>query len=130
MGSKKQDQARLKPAEGDIEGMGGLRPAFHQLKLVANTGRLKPAGNQGSGCRQQWAQGLHRDTTMAKCVMHGPVWRLVSLHVSSGTGQLRLLLYIPDRSKQHGRRLPLASMSHAVAIRFTRVSGRLGEVIQ
>lgn len=49
---------------------------------------------------------------------------------SSATGQLRLLLYIPDRSKQHGRRLPLASMSQAVAMRLTRVSGRFGDVTQ
>jgi len=55
---------------------------------------------------------------------------LCHLTLSSATGQLRLLLYIPDRSKQQGRRFPLASMSQAVAIRFTRVSGRLGETIQ
>lgn len=60
-------------------------------------------------------------------------YRLVSLALSSATGQLRRLSYMPDRSKQHGRHWPLASPGapeEAVAIRFTRVSGRLGEVIQ
>ena len=41
--------------------------------------------------------------------------------VSSATGQRRLLSYIPDRSKQHGRRFPLASMSQAVLIRRARL---------
>ncbi len=50
--------------------------------------------------------------------------------VSSATGLLRLLLYIPDRSKQHGRRFPLASMSQAVLIRRARVSACLAETIQ
>src|SRR5262245_39490851 len=48
----------------------------------------------------------------------------------SGTGQLRLLSNIPDRSKQHGRRLPLASMSQAFAIRPARVAACLAETIQ
>src|ERR1700722_13923303 len=43
---------------------------------------------------------------------------LLSLDVSSATGQLRLLAYIPDRSKQQGRRFPLASMSQALSIRL------------
>lgn len=40
------------------------------------------------------------------------------------------LLYWPDRSKQQARRLPLASLSQATSIRFTRVSAFLPEVIQ
>jgi hypothetical protein len=52
------------------------------------------------------------------------------LHVSSATGQLRLLLYIPDRSKQQARRLPAESFEMATSIRFTRVSTRFPEVIQ
>jgi len=54
-------------------------------------------------------------------------------HASSaswGVGQLMLLPYIPERSKQHGRRLPLASMSQAVLIRRARVSACLAETIQ
>ena len=38
--------------------------------------------------------------------------------LSSATGRLRLLAYIPDRSKQQGRRFPLASISQALSIRF------------
>src|SRR5271167_5192823 len=49
--------------------------------------------------------------------------------VSSATGQLRLLAYIPDRSKQQGRRFPLASISQALSIRFKRVSSRLADSI-
>src|ERR1019366_5630727 len=56
------------------------------------------------------------------------VWR-ASLDVSSATGQLRLLEYIPDRSKQQGRRFPLASISLALSIRFKRVSSRLADWI-
>ena len=56
-------------------------------------------------------------------------WKVIELPANA-TGQLKLLSYIPERSKQQGRFLPLASMSQAVLIRFTRVSGRLGEVIQ
>ncbi len=41
-----------------------------------------------------------------------------------------LLLYIPDRSKQHARRIPAASLSQATSIRFARVSPRLPEVIK
>jgi hypothetical protein len=37
---------------------------------------------------------------------------------------------MPERSKQHGLRFPLASMSQAVAMRLMRVSARLPEVIQ
>lgn len=51
-------------------------------------------------------------------------------HASSATGQLRLLLYIPERSKQQGRRSPAESFEMATPIRFTRVSARLPEVIQ
>lgn len=40
------------------------------------------------------------------------------------------LLYIPERSKQHARRLPDASMSQAVAMRLTRVTAFLPDVIQ
>jgi hypothetical protein len=58
----------------------------------------------------------------------GPAW--CHFDVSSATGQLRLLAYIPDRSKQHGRRFPLASMSQAVLIRRARVSACLAETIQ
>jgi hypothetical protein len=47
---------------------------------------------------------------------------VVSLDVSSATGQLRLLAYIPDRSKQQGRRFPLVSISQALSIRFKRVA--------
>ncbi len=36
---------------------------------------------------------------------------------------------MPDRSKQHTRRLPPASILHALTIRRARVSGRLAEVI-
>ena len=50
--------------------------------------------------------------------------------VSSATGQLRLLVYIPDRSKQHGRRSPLASMSQPFLIRRASVSACLAETIQ
>jgi hypothetical protein len=50
--------------------------------------------------------------------------------VSSTTGQRRLLSYIPDLSKQHGRRFPLTSMSQAVLIRRARVSACLAETIQ
>ncbi len=55
-------------------------------------------------------------------------WR-ASLDASSATGQLRLLEYIPDRSKQQGRRFPLASISQAFPIRFMRVSSRLADSI-
>src|SRR5437667_7219765 len=41
-----------------------------------------------------------------------------------------LLSYIPDRSKQHGRRLPLASMSQALVIRRARVWACLAVTIQ
>src|SRR5262249_54222091 len=37
--------------------------------------------------------------------------------------------YIPDRSKQQGRRFPLASISQALSIRFKRVSPRLADSI-
>src|SRR5947209_15274089 len=53
----------------------------------------------------------------------------MSLDVSSATGQLRLLAYIPDRSKQQGRRFPLASISQALSMRFKRVSSRLADSI-
>ena len=53
----------------------------------------------------------------------------MSLDLSSATGQLKLLAYIPDRSKQQGRRFPLASISQALAIRFKRVSSRLADSI-
>jgi hypothetical protein len=49
---------------------------------------------------------------------------------AEATGQLRLLSYIPERSKQHGRRFPFASMSQAVLIRRARVSACLAETIQ
>src|SRR5690606_25981668 len=39
-------------------------------------------------------------------------------------------LYIPERSKQQARRMPDASLSQAVSMRFTRVSAFLPEVIQ
>lgn len=55
----------------------------------------------------------------------------------SATGQLMLRpspppppQYIPERSKQQGLRLPLASMSQAAAMRLTRVSAFLAETIQ
>jgi len=57
------------------------------------------------------------------------LYRLVALDVSSATGQLRLLEYIPDRSKQQGRRFPLASISQALSIRFKRVFSRLADSI-
>ena len=41
-----------------------------------------------------------------------------------------LLLYIPDRSKQHTRRFPAASVAQALSIRRARVSARLAEAIQ
>jgi hypothetical protein len=56
--------------------------------------------------------------------------QLHNSHSSAATGQLRLLLYIPDRSKQQGRRSPADSFEMATPIRFTRVSARLPEVIQ
>src|SRR5690606_26280575 len=40
------------------------------------------------------------------------------------------LLYRPERSKQHARRMPDANLSQAVSMRFTRVSAFLPEVIQ
>jgi hypothetical protein len=40
-----------------------------------------------------------------------------------------LLLYFPDRSKQHGRRFPSASIEQAFLMRFSRVSACLAEVI-
>ena len=49
---------------------------------------------------------------------------------SAGSGALRELLYMPERSKQQARRLPEASMSQAVAMRLARVSAFLPEVIQ
>src|SRR5690606_8709333 len=51
-------------------------------------------------------------------------------HPSAATGADSPLLYIPDRSKQHARRLPEASISQVVAMRRARVSGFLAEVIQ
>jgi len=56
--------------------------------------------------------------------------RLVSLDLSSARGRLRLLLYIPDRSKQQGRRFPAASIEQAFLIRRARVSACLAETIQ
>src|SRR5262245_44737979 len=50
-------------------------------------------------------------------------------HVSSAIGQRRLLPYMPERSTQHGRRLPLASMSQALVIRRARVSACLAVTI-
>src|SRR5690606_9663755 len=49
---------------------------------------------------------------------------------SAATGADSPLLYIPDRSKQHARRLPEASISQVVAMRRARVSGFFAEVIQ
>lgn len=48
----------------------------------------------------------------------------------AASGACRLCEYIPDRSKQQGRRFPLASMSQALFRRFWRVSAFLAEVIQ
>src|SRR5437867_10411970 len=45
-------------------------------------------------------------------------------------GQLRLLAYIPDRSKQQTRRFPAASIAQAFLIRRARVSGCLADTIQ
>lgn len=45
-------------------------------------------------------------------------------------GPMLPLLYMPERSKQQARRLPEASLSQATAMRFTRVSAFLPEVIQ
>ena len=39
-------------------------------------------------------------------------------------------LTIPERSKQHARRLPLASLSQATAMRLSRVSAFLPDPIQ
>ena len=49
---------------------------------------------------------------------------------SAATGADIDLLYMPERSKQQARRLPAASMSQAVSMRFTRVSAFLPEPIQ
>jgi hypothetical protein len=45
-------------------------------------------------------------------------------------GLLKLLLYIPERSKQQTRRFPAASIAQALSIRRARVSARLAVVIQ
>src|SRR5690554_181285 len=53
-----------------------------------------------------------------------------ALRYPAATGAAIDLLYIPERSKQQARRWPEASLSQAVAIRLTRVSAFLPEVIQ
>src|SRR5262245_66059798 len=49
---------------------------------------------------------------------------------SAASGAQKLLLKNPDRSKQHTRRFPAASISHAFLTRRARVSDSLAEVIQ
>jgi hypothetical protein len=57
------------------------------------------------------------------------VLALLCFDVSAATMQLRHLECIPDRSKQEGRRFPLASRSQPVSIRIKRVSSRLADSI-
>lgn len=52
------------------------------------------------------------------------------LQPAFGVGAASELLHMPERSKQHARRLPAANMSHAVAMRLTRVSAFLPETTQ
>src|SRR5688572_11228236 len=49
---------------------------------------------------------------------------------SAASGAQNALLYIPERSKQHARRWPEASLSHATTMRLARVSSFFAEVIQ
>src|SRR5688500_19009629 len=55
---------------------------------------------------------------------------LLTSYASSAIGQLRLLSYRPQRSKQQGRRLPADIFDIATSIRFTRVSAFFPETIQ
>src|SRR5687767_8450980 len=58
-----------------------------------------------------------------------PFIRFAGYSAASGAPMLPLL-YMPERSKQHARRLPHASLSQATSMRFARVSAFLPEVIQ
>lgn len=60
----------------------------------------------------------------------GNAAEIILIYSLAAVGHPKVLLYIPERSKQHGLRLPLASMSHAAAIRVTRVRASLPDVIQ
>src|SRR5690606_10425767 len=60
----------------------------------------------------------------------GPRARSRGRRYPAATGADIDLLYIPERSKQQARRWPEASLSQAVAMRLTRVSAFLPELIQ
>src|SRR4249919_2241672 len=60
----------------------------------------------------------------------GPCFACCSVYFAASGTPMLPLLYLPERSKQHARRLPQASLSQATSIRFTRVSAFFPEVIQ
>ncbi len=78
---------------------------------------FKPHGINLSGLAEL---GRHWGNNCLRPV--NPLELLVSYDWSSAAGQLMLLLYIPDRSKQQARRFPAASFEQATSIRFARVS--------
>src|SRR5262245_45532589 len=109
-----------------------VRPAIGWLASPKQRTELcrtdRPRGCRGSALPLLWTRRGGEDA--ATCRGRTPLQRLAALDSSSATGQLRLLSYIPDRSKQQGRRLPPASIEQAFLIRRARVSACLAETIQ